>query len=156
MESDIKDVTFKNTYTWNALNIHLPITKTVKNEPSTLSQFEILVNKDKLLFKGSGTKNYQIGDLSLGTHTFEIKEKNTKEANYEYDDSTYKVVYTVSKNGLNKVYTYTITKDGKNASKVEFINTYNKPSPKPEIPEKPTTPPTKPSNSNPVVNTGVK
>ena len=151
VESNIEDVTFKNTYTWNALDIQLPITKTVKNEPTALSQFEILVNEDKIFFKGSGTKNYQIGDLSLGVHTFEIKEQDTKEANYEYDDSSYKVVYTVSKNGLNKVYTYAITKDGENASKVEFINTYNKPSPKPE------TPSTKPSsNSNPVVNTSVK
>ena len=82
-------------------------------------------NIKKVSIVGAG--EYEFGNITFtvpGTYIYKIVEDNENDLNYDYDNSTYTVTYVVTQNGDKLEVERTITKDGKEADDVVFVNTY--------------------------------
>jgi len=82
-------------------------------------------NTKKVSIVGAG--EYEFGNITFtvpGTYIYKIVEDNENDLNYDYDKSIYIVTYVVTQNGDKLEVNRTITKDGKDANDVVFVNTY--------------------------------
>lgn len=81
-----------------------------------------------------GAGSFEFGTIKFtmpGTYVYEIRELNTKAANYTYDTAVYTVTYEITQNGDKLEAARTITKNAgdkaEKAGDVVFINNYTRP-----------------------------